>query len=168
MRTISDQKRLDIRTLIERYMAGETTNEEETTLRQWFRLAGDAVPDEWRPLRAMLSFVDEERDALDKVTESKGNDSDTGEHYKPNRMTLVMRCLHRPRTWISSAVAAAAVGTALLVPRFTSIVGSEPQNYAVIDGKVYTNPKIVKEEAMDALQTVATDDDPFSALNMMQ
>ena len=47
----------DIRTLIERYMSGETTNEEEATLRTWFRLAGEDVPEEWRPLRAMFSFV---------------------------------------------------------------------------------------------------------------
>ena len=36
----------DIRTLIERYMSGETTNEEEATLRTWFRLAGEDVPEE--------------------------------------------------------------------------------------------------------------------------
>ena len=52
----------DIRTLIDRYMSGDTTNEEETTLRTWFRLAGDDMPEEWRPLRALFSFVDEERE----------------------------------------------------------------------------------------------------------
>ena len=63
-RNISGKENTDIKALIDRYMAGETTNEEEATMRQWFRLAGDAIPDEWRPLRALLSFVDEERDAL--------------------------------------------------------------------------------------------------------
>ena len=44
-----------------------------------------------------------------------------------------------------------------------------PQNYAVIDGKVYTNPKVIRQQADDALQIVACDDeDPFSALDMMQ
>ena len=57
----------DIRTLIDRYMSGDTTNEEETTLRTWFRLAGDDMPEEWRPLRALFSFVDEERETRETV-----------------------------------------------------------------------------------------------------
>ena len=43
------------------------------------------------------------------------------------------------------------------------------QNYAVIDGKVYTSQKIINEQVDDALQTVSVeDDDPFSALDLMQ
>ena len=55
----------DIRTIIDRYMSGETTNEEEATLRTWFRLAGDDMPEEWRPLKALFSFVDEERETAE-------------------------------------------------------------------------------------------------------
>ena len=47
-------KEADIRKLIDRYMSGETSNEEEAKLRSWFRLAGDNIPEEWRPLRALL------------------------------------------------------------------------------------------------------------------
>lgn len=161
-RNISGKENTDIKALIDRYMAGETTNEEETTMRQWFRLAGDAIPDEWRPLRALLSFVDEERDAL-----SADNDEDATPHGS-SRMTLLMHCLRQPRTWISTAVAVAAVSIAFVVPAFTGDNGDEPQSYAVIDGKVYTTPSIVKKEAMNAIHAVSTDDDPFSALNMMQ
>ena len=69
----------DIRMLIDRYMSGDTTNEEEATLRTWFRLAGDDIPEEWRPLRALFCFVDEQRS------------------------TTLQRAMHRPRIWISSA-----------------------------------------------------------------
>lgn len=143
----------DIRKLIDRYMSGETTNEEEAKLRSWFRLAGDNIPEEWRPLRALFSFVDEERNFIEP---------------KPQFSPLLI-ALHKPRTWISSAVAAAAVAIALLVPSVKNGMGATPQNYAVIDGVVYTNPKVINEQVDEALQTVSSNnEDPFSALDMMK
>lgn len=135
----------DIRMLINRYMSGDTPNEEEATLRTWFRLAGDDIPEEWRPLRALFCFVDEQRS------------------------TTLQRAMHRPRIWISSAVAAAAIAIVMLVPSMNKAIAPEPQNYAVIDGKVYTNQEVINEQVDEALQTVsAENDDPFSALDLMQ
>lgn len=146
-------KEADIRKLIDRYMSGETTNEEEAKLRSWFRLAGDNIPEEWRPLRALFCFVDEERNYIEP---------------KPQFSPLLI-ALHKPRTWISSAVAAAAVAIALLVPSVKNGMGATPQNYAVIDGVVYTNPKVINEQVDEALQTVSSNnEDPFSALDMMK
>lgn len=155
----------DIRTLIDRYMSGDTTNEEETTLRTWFRLAGDDMPEEWRPLRALFSFVDEERET---------RETDDAATVSPTlipllRRAALLRALHRPRIWISSAVAAVAVAIVMLVPPMNKAFAPEPQNYAVIDGKVYTSQKVINEQVDDALQTVSVeDDDPFSALDLMQ
>lgn len=146
-------KEADISKLIDRYMSGETTNEEEAKLRSWFRLAGDNIPEEWRPLRALFSFVDEERNFIEP---------------KPQFSPLLI-ALHKPRTWISSVVAAAAVAIALLVPSVKNGMGATPQNYAVIDGVVYTNPKVINEQVDEALQTVSSNnEDPFSALDMMK
>ena len=146
-------KEADIRKLIDRYMSGETTNEEEAKLRSWFRLAGDNIPEEWRPLRALFCFVDEERNFIEP---------------KPQFSPLLI-ALHKPHTWISSAVAAAAVAIALLVPSVKNGMGATPQNYAVIDGVVYTNPKVINEQVDEALQTVSSNnEDPFSALDMMK
>lgn len=155
----------DIRTLIDRYMSGDTTNEEETTLRTWFRLAGDDMPEEWRPLRALFSFVDEERET--RETDDAETVSPT--LIPPQRRAALLRALHRPRIWISSAVAAVAVAIVMLVPPMNKAFAPEPQNYAVIDGKVYTSQKVINEQVDDALQTVSVeDDDPFSALDLMQ
>ena len=140
----------DIRMLIDRYMSGDTTNEEEATLRTWFRLAGDDIPEEWRPLRALFVFVDEERET-------------------PHRRNTLLKALHRPRIWISSAVAAAAIAIVMLVLSMNKAFAPEPQNYAVIDGKLYTNQEVINEQVDEALQTVsAENDDPFSALDLMQ
>lgn len=140
----------DIRMLIDRYMSGDTTNEEEATLRTWFRLAGDDIPEEWRPLRALFGFVDEERET-------------------PHRRNTLLIALHRPRIWISSAVAAVAIVIVMFVPQMYNVSTTTPQNYAVIDGKVYTNQEVINEQVDEALQTVsAENDDPFSALDLMQ
>lgn len=155
----------DIRTIIDRYMSGETTNEEEATLRTWFRLAGDNMPEEWRPLKALFSFVDEERETAEADTAETVAPADASLH---NRKTLLI-ALRRPRIWISSAVAAAVVAIVMLVPPTDNAVTHTQQNYAVIDGKVYTSQKIINEQVDDALQTVSVeDDDPFSALDLMQ
>lgn len=155
----------DIRTLIDRYMSGDTTNEEETTLRTWFRLAGDDMPEEWRSLRAMFSFVDEEWE----TTETDNAETVSPTLIPPQRHAALLRALHRPRIWISSAVAAAAVALVMLVPPTDNAVTPTQQNYAVIDGKVYTSQKVINEQVDDALQTVSVeDDDPFSALDLMQ
>lgn len=155
----------DIRTLIDRYMSGDTTNEEETTLRTWFRLAGDDMPEEWRPLRALFSFVDEERE----TTETDNAETVSPTLIPPQRRAALLCALHRPRIWISSAVAAVAVAIVMLVPPMNKAFAPEPQNYAVIDGKVYTSQKVINEQVDEAFQTVAVDnEDSFSALDLMQ
>lgn len=159
------QHETDIRTLIDRYMSGNTTNEEETTLRTWFRLAGDDMPEEWRPLRALFSFVDEERETAE--VDDAATVSPT--LIPPQRRAALLCALHRPRIWISSAVAAAAVALVMLVPPTDNAVTHTQQNYAVIDGKVYTSQKVINEQVDEAFQTVTVDnEDPFSALDLMQ
>ena len=155
----------DIRTIIDRYMSGETTNEEEATLRTWFRLAGDDMPEEWRPLKALFSFVDEERETAEADAAETVVPADASLH---SRNTFLI-ALRRPRIWISSAVAAAAVAIVMLLPPMDKAFAPEPQNYAVIDGKVYTSQKVINEQVDEAFQTVAVDnEDPFSALDLMQ
>ncbi len=154
----------DIRTLVNRYLSGETTNEEEATLRAWFRLAGDMAPKEWLPIKAMLSFVDEERQLLVSKAEHETLAK------KPSEIrTTLLQAFYKPRIWISTAVAAAAIAITLVVPTVYKSFGNEPLNYAVIDGKVYTSPKVIKQQANNALQAVSADgENPFSALDMMQ
>lgn len=155
----------DIRTIIDRYMSGDTTNEEEATLRSWFRLAGDDMPEEWRPLKALFSFVDEERETAEADAAETVAPADASLHSR-NTSLIALR---RPRIWISSAVAAVAVAIVMLVPPMNKAFAPEPQNYAVIDGKVYTSQKVINEQVDEAFQTVAVDnEDPFSALDLMQ
>ena len=114
----------------------------------------------------MFSFVDEERLASEATLYSETEEKSITPTI---RTTPLHHILTKARIWTASAVAAAAIALVLLVPSIKNIFEPMPQNYAVIDGKVYTNPKVIRQQADDALQIVACDDeDPFSALDMMQ
>lgn len=128
--------------LIDRYFDGETTAAEERELARFFRQAGDDIPDEWRPCRAMMAYVDEERMAAGMTAAKRGG----------------------LRVAVAALLAAACVVGVVLVKG----IPDRHDNYAVIDGRVYTDRRVVEREAMEALQMVSADeDDSFSALDMM-
>ena len=65
--------------------------------------------------------------------------------------------------------AAAATIIAFMLVGIQKIAQPQPECYAVIDGKVYTDQEFVHHEALDALEDVSADsEDPFSALDMMK
>ena len=69
------------------------------------------------------------------------------------------------RLRVIGLTAAAAVALLLVVVKGNM---GQPENYVVIDGKVYTDRHTVKQEALDALQIVSSDyDDSCDALEMM-
>lgn len=153
--THTDMKKNDghIGTLIERYFDGTTTASEERELARYFRQAGDNIPDEWVPIRAMMAYADEERAAVDAP-------DTTGVR---TARTAVMR-RRRLIPAVAALLAAACVAGVLLL---TGTHGGS-DGYAVIDGKVYTSRQVVEREAVEALRMVSADDsDPYSALDMM-
>ena len=139
--------------LIDRYFDGETTAAEERELARFFRQAGDNISDEWRPCRAMMAYVDEERMAAGRAaTRHEG------------AVVVPMRRRRGLRVAVAALLAAACVVGVVLVKD----IPDRHDNYAVIDGRVYTDRQVVEREAMEALQMVSADeDDSFSALDMM-
>ena len=70
--------------------------------------------------------------------------------------------------YFGTSVAAAAI-IAFLIVGIQKIAQPQPECYAVIDGKVYTDQEFVHNEALDALEDVSADsENPFSALDMMK
>lgn len=142
-----------IGTLIERYFDGTTTADEERELARYFRQAGDNIPDEWVPVRAMMAYADEERGTADEP------DTDSVRTAR----TVVMR-RRRLLPAAAALLAAACVAGVLLL---TGTHG-DSDGYAVIDGKVYTSRRVVEREAVEALRMVSADEsEQFSALDMM-
>ena len=146
-----------IQNLLDKYMDGATSNEEETTLRKYFDEHGNDIPEEWESYRALFSYIEFEQINLSQNLKEEEKKIEK----KENSRTVWLK-------YFGASVAAAAIIAFMLVG-IQKIAQPQPECYAVIDGKVYTDQKFVHHEALDALDDVSADsEDPFSALDMMK
>ena len=146
-----------IQNLLDKYMDGATSNEEEATLRKYFEEHGNDIPEEWESYRALFSYIGFEQMNLSQIL--KEEEKEIEKEEAPRSRWL---------KYFSISVAAAAI-IAFLIVGIQKIAQPQPECYAVIDGKVYTDQEFVHHEALDALEDVSADsEDPFSALDMMK
>jgi hypothetical protein len=158
-------KQEDIKTiekLLDRYLDGDTTNDEERLLHRLFAQAGDDIPEAWRAYRSLFAFEDAEAEPMaDRET--------TGESQA--RIIPIATPVSK-RRWLKTAVACAAAVLVVggIIPFLTGPRPSTPQeegasNYAVIDGRRITDSATVKQQALEALNTVSADrDEDFAAM----
>ena len=166
-----------IQDLLDKYMDGATSNEEEATLRKYFEEHGNDIPEEWESYRALFSYIGFEQMNLSQILkeEEKKEDfekKDIAKEYieKKEEGEILKKEASRSRwlKYFGTSVAAAAI-IAFLIVGIQKIAQPQPECYAVIDGKVYTDQEFVHNEALDALEDVSADsEDPFSALDMMK
>lgn len=167
-----------IQNLLDKYMDGATSNEEEATLRKYFEEHGNDIPEEWESYRALFSYIGFEQMNLSqnlKEEEEKEEDFEKEDIAKENiekkeEEEISKNKASRTRwlKYFGTSVAAAAIIAFMLVG-IQKIAQPQPECYAVIDGKVYTDQEFVHNEALDALEDVSADsEDPFSALDMMK
>ena len=147
-----------IQNLLDKYMDGATSNEEEATLRKYFEEHTNDIPEEWESYRALFSYIGFEQMNLSRnLKEKEEKEIDKKEASRSRWLK-----------YLSTSVAAAAI-IAFLIVGIQKIAQPQPECYAVIDGKVYTDQEFVHHEALDALEDVSADfEDPFSALDMMK
>ena len=146
-----------IQDLLDKYMDGATSNEEEATLRKYFEEHGNDIPEEWESYRALFSYIGFEQLNLSQILKEEEKEIDK---KKASRSRWLK--------YFGTSVAAAAI-IAFLIVGIQKIAQPQPECYAVIDGKVYTDQEFVHNEALDALEDVSADsEDPFSALDMMK
>ena len=146
-----------IQNLLDKYMDGATSNEEEATLRRYFEEHGNDIPEDWESYRALFSYI-----GLEQMNLSQNlKEEEKKIEKKETSRTVWLK-------YFGASVAAAAIIAFMLVG-IQKIAQPQPECYAVIDGKVYTDQKFVHNEAMNALDDVSADsEDPFSALDMMK
>lgn len=136
-------------------MDGATSNEEEATLRKYFEEHGNDIPEEWESYRALFGYIGFEQMNLSQILKEEEKEIDKKEASRSRWLK-----------YFGTSVAAAAI-IAFLIVGIQKI--AQPECYAVIDGKVYTDQEFVHNEALDALEDVsANSEDPFSALDMMK
>ena len=162
IKRIDESKNIDefktILNLLDKYMDGATSNEEEATLRKYFEEHGNDIPEEWESYRALFSYIGFEQLNLSQILkEEEEKEIDKKEASRSRWLK-----------YFGTSVAAAAI-IAFLIVGIQKIAQPQPECYAVIDGKVYTDQEFVHNEALDALEDVSADsEDPFSALDMMK
>ena len=146
-----------IQDLLDKYMDGATSNEEEATLRKYFEEHGNDIPEEWESYHALFSYIGFEQMDLSQILKEEEKEIDKKEASRSRWLK-----------YFGTSVAAAAI-IAFLIVGIQKIAQPQPECYAVIDGKVYTDQEFVHNEALDALEDVSADsEDPFSALDMMK
>ena len=157
-----------IQDLLDKYMDGATSNEEEATLRKYFEEHANDIPEEWESYRALFSYIGFEQMNLSQILKEEEKEEEF-EKKDIAKEDIEKKEASRSR-WLKyfSASAAAAVIAFMLVG-IQKLTQPQPECYAVIDGKVYTDQEFVHNEALDALEDVSADsEDPFSALDMMK
>ena len=166
-----------IQDLLDKYMDGATSNEEEATLRKYFEEHGNDIPEEWESYRALFSYIGFEQMNLSQILKEEEKKEDFEKKYiakenleKNEEGEIVKKKASRSRwlKYFGTFVAAAAIIAFMLVG-IQKMIQPQPECYVVIDGKVYTDQEFVHHEALDALEDVSADsEDPFSALDMMR
>lgn len=166
-----------IQNLLDKYMDGATSNEEEATLRKYFEEHGNDIPEEWESYRALFSYIGFEQMNLSQILKEEEKEEDFEKKdiekediEKKEEEEIPKKEASRSRwlKYFGTSVAAAAI-IAFLIVGIQKIAQPQPECYAVIDGKVYTDQEFVHNEALDALEDVSADsEDPFSALDMMK
>ena len=166
-----------IQDLLDKYMDGATSNEEEATLRKYFEEHANDIPEEWESYRALFSYIGFEQMNLSQILKEEEKKEDFEKKdiakediEKKEEEEISKKEASRSRwlKYFGTSVAAAAI-IAFLIVGIQKIAQPQPECYAVIDGKVYTDQEFVHNEALDALEDVSADsEDPFSALDMMK
>lgn len=174
IKKIDESKGIDefktIQNLLDKYMDGATSNEEEATLRKYFEEHGNNIPEEWESYRALFSYIGFEQMNLSQILKEEEEKEEDFEKKDIAKENIEKKEASRSR-WLKyfGTSAAAAAIIAFMLVGIQKIAQPQPECYAVIDGKVYTDQEFVHHEALDALEDVSADsEDPFSALDMMK
>lgn len=164
-----------IQDLLDKYMDGATSNEEEATLRKYFEEHGNDIPEEWESYRALFGYIGFEQMNLSQILKEEEKEIEKEDILEDEEKNIPKKeekkeeaSRSRWLKYFGTSVAAAAI-IAFLIVGIQKIAQPQPECYAIIDGKVYTDQEFVHNEALDALEDVSADsEDPFSALDMMK
>lgn len=139
---------MNIEELVNKYFEGETSCNEERELRHLFTRG--IVPEHLEMYRPLFAFFEEENLSHKRQTQGRA---------KAPKKPL--------RRYVLYSLSGVAAGLLLLL----GIAGihrhyeAMPENYVIIDGKQYTDAKLVHEQAKVAFQSVSiSEEELFSTL----
>ena len=135
--------------LLDKYFEGETSCEEERRLRRFF--TEEQVPEHLQVYRPLFLYLNQETTSIAEPKE-KQKKLPSGKSSRFYR--------------ISYAISGVAAGLLLLLGAAKIIfpLSGTPEHYVVIDGKRYTDEKLVEAKALEALQNASFTDEDLSNL----
>lgn len=134
--------------LLSKYFEGETSREEEREIRRFF--AQEEVPGHLEVYRPLFAYLAQEIKAGKEANRnilSPEKKKDT----RPHRLFYVLGGI--------AAGLLLLVGIAKIFP-----VSDSPENYVIIDGKRYTDERLVQAKALEALQNASFTDEDLNNL----
>jgi len=135
----------EIEELLELYLDGETTCEQESELHAYFAsVKSNDIPTEWQCYKALFDYEDKQATKAEVISLNAKKSIN----------------LHKSAWWFAAAASVAIViGIAIHTTESQA-------NIAYINGVKTTNSTLVEKQAQEALASVSLDDDDlFSALN---
>lgn len=131
--------------LLDRYMDGLTSVEEEAALRRYFRDHGD-IPDEWQDYKVMFTYLDSGMEDSDLPVPAQ----------EPQRVSLIQQM---GRRWwgiaAAAVITAAIVATATLRLTPSSTLPEQPAVTAKVDNDTVSIPPTVETEPQQLASTTS-------------
>ena len=100
-----------IQDLLDKYMDGATSNEEEATLRKYFEEHGNDIPEEWESYRALFSYIGFEQMNLSQILKGEEEKEEDFEKKDIEKEEIPKKEASRSRwlKYFGTSVAAAAI-----------------------------------------------------------
>ena len=167
--------REQIEDLLKRYLDGETTNEEEQLLRQYFATT-QIVPPEWKAYKALFGWENDQRTEQREPSSVFEWPSRDGRRQSQRQSASGINTASAPiarkyRMPIAASIAAlfvigAGITAGLLHSSHPDQQGVK--SYAVLDGHYTTDETIIAHEVEEALLMVsASDEETFDAIDYL-
>ena len=106
-----------IQDLLDKYMDGATSNEEEATLRKYFEEHANDIPEEWESYRALFSYIGFEQMNLSQILKGEEEKEEDFEKKDIEKEEIPKKEASRSRwlKYFGTSVAAAAIIAFLIV-----------------------------------------------------
>lgn len=142
---------MDIDSLLNKYFEGETTLEEEHTLRAYFNQ--ENLPEHLKELAPMFTYIDDERVVLEALKEIRD--------VSPALTVTKKKKSIFNRSFYISAVAAACITAVFFLFSPEKNNSNGKNSYAWINGKLITDKKEIKMFAEKSLDNVSSNENIF-------
>ena len=138
IKKIDDFKGIDefktIQNLLDKYMDGATSNEEEATLRKYFEEHANDIPEEWESYRALFSYIGFEQMNLSQILKEEEEKEENIEKKEEKEISKKKAPGRRWFKYLSTSVAAAAI-IAFLIVGIQKIAQPQPECYVLSMGR---------------------------------